>query len=132
MAKGLRIHHPTERSVILLVPIPAKHPELGGTPKDIRIHLDENGDSIVSEGVWKELERSKLSGLSDNNFVILNEVPDPPTIVTGFRTTTAEMKRTMKETRDGIRDSDLQAVAQKFAPKGVKVRITSNNKEIGK
>lgn len=128
---GLRIHHPVERNVILLIPIPAKTPEFGGTPKDIRIHLDENGDSIISEGVWGELQRAALSGLWTNDFVILNEVPDPPTIVAGLGDTKVNLKRAMKGTRNGIHDANLQAIAQKFAPKGVKVRITTN-KENGK
>ena len=131
MAKGLRIHHPTERDVVLLVPVPAKTPELGGTPKDIRIHLDENGDSIVSDGVWAELQRAKLSGLSNHEFVILNEVPDPPTIMAGFIDPHQRVKRTKKMNSNGNHDVDIQAIAQKFAPKGVNVRIT-NNKEGGK
>jgi len=129
MGKGLRIHHTTERNVVLLVPIPAKTPELGGTPKDIYIHLDENGDAIVSEGVWGELGRAFQCGLSDHQFVILNEVLDPPTLVVGQNESVskvkARMKRAMVQTPDGARDAQLQAVAQKFAPKGVKVRITS-------
>jgi hypothetical protein len=130
MAKGLRIHHPTERNVILLVPLPAKRPELGGVPKDMHIHLDENGDSIVSSGVWDDLLLSKESGLSMHEFVILNEVPDPPTILSGPGVRGAQVKRTVKETQPGtLYDTELQAIAQQFAPKGVKARITTNKKE---
>lgn len=130
MAKGLRIHHPTERNVVLLVPIPAKRPDLGGTAKDMRIHIDENGESIVSEGVWSELLRAKESGLSAHEFIVLNEVPDPPTIVAGPGLKNLEPMRTMKEQQPGtIYESELQAIAQQFAPKGLNARITTNKKE---
>lgn len=132
MAKGLRIHHPTARSVILLVPVPAKSPEWGGVPKDLHVHLDENGDSIVSEGVWNELLRARASGLSAHDFIVLNEVPDPPTIVAGPGMKKPEFKHTVKEQAPGsIYDSELQAIAQQFAPKGVKARITTNRREEG-
>ena len=130
MAKGLRIHHPTESDVILLVPVPAMRPDLGGIPVDMHIHLDENGDSIVSEGVWSELIRAKESGLSSHEFVILNEVPNPPTIVSGPGMTAAKVKRTLKETTPGtIHDSELQAIAQQFAPRGFKTEITTKKKD---
>lgn len=133
MAKGLRIHHLTERSVVLLVPIPAKHPELGGTPKDIHIHLDENGDSLISEGVWNELLRARESGLSDHEFVVLNEVYDPPTLMAGPGLDNGfnhpVIKRVMKVIDGEVKDAKLQAVAQQFAPKGVKARITTNKDE---
>jgi len=130
MAKGLRIHHPNARSVVLLIPIPAKTPELGGTPKDIYIHLDENGDSIVSSGVWSELIRAKESGLSAHEFIVLNEVLDPPTIVAGPGMRKPVQKHTAKEQVPGaFYNTDLQAVAQQFAPKGITARITTKKGE---
>lgn len=132
MAKGLRIHHPTERDVILLIPIPAKRPDLGGIPKDIRIHLDENGDSLISEGVWEELMLAKRVGLSAHEFVVLNEVSDPPTLLAGPGLSKLVPKRTLVEKKPGLNlDTDLQAVAQQFAPKGLKAQITTRGKENG-
>lgn len=129
MGKGLRIHHPIERDVILLIPLPAKTPE--GSPKDIHIHLDEEGDSIVSEGVWEELLEAKRSGLSAHEFIVLNEVLDPPTIIAGPRVPNQE-KRTRVERRPGtIYDAELQAIAQQFAPNGLKTYIATNRKEDG-
>jgi hypothetical protein len=130
---GLRIHHPTESNVVLLVPVPAKTPELGGVPKDIRIHLDEEGNSIVSEGVWNELLRAKASGLSSHEFVILNEVSDPPTIMAMSRNQNAPTKRTWREQMPGtLYETELQAIAQQFAPKGVKAQLTTKKKEDGR
>lgn len=132
MAKGLRIHHPTERDVILLVPIPAKRPDLGGIPKDVRIHLDENGDSLVSEGVWGELMLAKESGLSAHEFVVLNEISNPPTLLTGPGLNKLVTKRTLVEAEPGLNlDTDLQAIAQQFAPSGFKAEITTKSKENG-
>lgn len=128
MAKGLRIHHPTERDVILLIPVPPK--TSNGSPKDVHIHLDEMGDSIVSAGVWEELLYSRTSGLSAHEFIVLNEVLDPPTIVAGPGSG-GVVKRTMIERQPGtIYDAELQAIAQQFAPKGIVINITT--KENGK
>lgn len=120
---GLRVHHPTHRSCVLLVPHPGKG-FARSSPKDVRIHLDENGDTIISEGVWQELLESKQAGLSDHEWVILNEVPDPPTLLTSANSPHPTV-RTYTTGPDGtIVDADLQAVAQQFAPKGIKPRIT--------
>lgn len=125
---GLRIHHPTERNVVLLVPIPAKRPDLGGIPKDVYVHLNDMGDALVSAGVWNELMISKESGLSAHEFVILNEVANPPTLVMGPDVKPMTTKRAMRETPDGIYDAKLQAIAQQFAPHGIGVQITTHKK----
>jgi hypothetical protein len=44
----------------------------GRKPKDYRIRLDNDGNCIVSEVVWKRLQEAGAS------FIVLNEVPDPP------------------------------------------------------
>lgn len=133
MAKGLRIHHPTARSVVFLVPVPALRPDLGGIDTDIPIHLDENGDSIVSEGVWDELLRAKSSGYSDHEFVILNEIDNPPTIMMGPGLSGSQPMRTLREQQPGtMYESELQVIAQQFAPSGFKAQITTKSEENGK
>lgn len=76
---GLRIHHPTHRNCIMLVPHPGelksrfgKTLNKGRKPKDYRIVLDNDGNCIVSETIWKRLQECNAS------FIVLNEVPDPP------------------------------------------------------
>jgi hypothetical protein len=124
MGKGLRIHHPTERNGILLVPY--HHHDPSGAEHWIHIHLDENGDSIVSEGVWGQLKEVAELRLCDHGLFVLNEIPDPPTLVIG--SDTEYMLRVCQLDKDGeVYPIDLQAVAQSFAPNGVKARITNGS-----
>ena len=76
---GIRIHHPTHRNCIMLVPHPGETKNMWGKtlnkgrkPKDYRIQLDNEGNCIVSDTVWKRLQEAGAS------FIVLNEVPDPP------------------------------------------------------
>jgi hypothetical protein len=74
---GVRIHHPTLRDCTLIVPHPGGD---GRNPKDYHVRLDANGDCIVSETVWFRLEEARLSGVSPHEFIVLNEVLNPPSI----------------------------------------------------
>lgn len=128
---GLRIHHPTARSVILLVPHPGD-PKTGRRPKDYHIHLDAHGDAIVSTTVWGRLVEAEASGLSPHGFIVLNEVADPPTLVMSAAGR-AELRPAHVQGSDGaVHDVAMQAVAQKFAPKGVKARITTTKPARGR
>ncbi len=122
---GLRIHHPTERSVVLLV----QHPGRGlrrSQPKTIPIHLDEEGNSIVSTGVWEDIQEATVN-TPEHHFIVLNEVSDPPTIIAGLNHSQAPEMRTLEARPEGgVSDSNLQMVAQTFAPKGIRPRITRN------
>ena len=111
---GLRIHHPTMANCTLLI----RHP--GGpdrTAKDYPVHLDADGYSIVSDRVWQRLQEA-----SPGEFLLVNEVKDPPTLVIGGA---GRPSRTFRRAPDGISDSELAAVAQSFAPsKVMRPRIT--------
>lgn len=124
---GIRIHHPTLRGCTLLVPHPGD-PRTGRKPKDYHIHLDENGDALVSETVWRRLQEAQASGLSAHGFIVLNEVPDPPTLVMSAEQPGVK-RRTFRVEHDGkareVVDDDLRAVTQRFAPKGVTPRIVT-------
>lgn len=119
---GIRIHHPEARDVVLLIPHPGD-PETGRAPKDYHIHVDADGYSIVSETVWRRLEEARGSGLSPHQFLVVNEVPDPPALVIS-QAEAAPLKRVMVQTPDGIKEARLQEAAQLFAPRGVTARIT--------
>lgn len=122
---GLRIHHTTLKDCTLVVRHPGGPRPGGGQrrPKDYHIHLDSNGDTIVSETVWLRLQEANKGQTKKHEFVVLNEVPDPPDIVVGD--TSAGIRRTFRQDETGeIRDAEIQSVAQSFAPRGVKARIT--------
>jgi hypothetical protein len=113
---GLRIHHPTLRDVVLVIPHPGN--AQGRRPKDYHIHIDNDGDAIVSETVWMRLEEARGSGLSPHKFLLMNTVLDPPTLVIGDGAPT-ERKRMYRQ---------MQDIAQEFAPDGVVPRITQKDK----
>lgn len=117
---GIRIHHPKLRSVVLLVPHPGN--ESGRKPKDYRIHIDSEGDSIVSERVWQRLQEAKASGLSPHEFIVMNEVPDPPTLVMD-NNKNGHSVQTVRQTPQGVSDDELLTIAQRFAPPGVNMNI---------
>lgn len=118
---GLRIHHPDLRACVLLVPHPGD-PVTGRRPKDYHITLDADGDCIVSETVWRRLEEARGSGLSPHQFMVLNEVPDPPKIIVGGAP--AERVRTFRQQPNGVSDAALLSIAQQYAPPGLRPRIT--------
>jgi hypothetical protein len=106
--------------------VPFHHRDPTGGKHWIHIHLDEYGDSIVSEGVWAQLEEVKNLGLCDHGMFILNEVWDPPTLVIGQNH--HDERRTLKYNEDKVlSDAELQAIAQSFAPQGTKARITTRS-----
>lgn len=97
---GVRIHHPTLRACKLLVP----HPR-----KDYHLTLDADGNTIVSETVWRRLQEAAHTG---HGFIVLNEVPDPPDIVIGRDYDTVRTFRL------------IDKAMQELAPQGTTVRIT--------
>ena len=116
---GLRIHHPTVRDAVLVVTHPGD-PSIDMKPKDLYVHLDSEGNSIVSAGVWERLqEATRMAAVP---IMILNEVPDPPTLRIGE--VPAPERRTVRQYHDGqVADANLAAVAQQFAPHGIHPRI---------
>lgn len=121
---GLRIHHTSVTDATLIV----RHPGGGKgnpnrKPKDYYVHLDSNGDTIVSETVWQRLQQAFRGQTLP--FVVLNEVPDPPDLIVGDPNAGQRFERAFRLDQDGeVRDSDLQSIAQSFAPRGVRPRIT--------
>lgn len=116
---GIRIHHPSLRSCVLLVPHPGGS---GRGSKEYHIHLDADGNSIVSLTVWSRLVEARNLG-SPHAFMVLNEVFVPPTLVLA-RDGNGLSSRVYRQRSDGIATTDLVAVAQQFAPKGIVPRIT--------
>ena len=110
---GVRIHHPTMKNCTLLIPHPGD-PKTGRAPKDYHIKLDSDGDCIVSETVLQRLLEARRSGLSLHDFVILNEVKDPPTQGVGFQEGTFRSPAMYKQVKDAI---------EAIAPPGIKVYV---------
>ena len=114
---GLRIRHPTLRNCVLIVPHPGN--KNGRKAKDYHIHIDNEGESIVSNTVWGRLMEARKSGYSAHQFILLNTVLRPPTLGIGVNTdifgVNTEEKKIYKQ---------IQDVAQEFAPNGVVPRIT--------
>lgn len=116
---GLRIHHPTLRNCVLIVPHPGD-PRTGRRSKNYEIHIDNEGDAIVSNTVWGRLMEARQSGLSKHDFILMNTVLHPPTQGIGINTGVFETER--KKIYKQILD-----VAQEFAPDGIVPRITKRD-----
>jgi len=73
---GLRIKHTDSRvrSCTLVIPAPRK---------PLHIHVDGEGGSEVSTGVWEDLELSRSQGVP-HGFEIANVVEDPPELFIGL------------------------------------------------
>lgn len=119
---GLRIHHPTVRDAVLVVPHPG-NPSIGMRPKDVLIHLDGEGNSIVSAGVWEQLQQARAG--MPTLFMVLNEVQNPPTLRIESDGKVPLRRRVFRQHHDTVTDDELVAVAQQFAPRGVTPRIAS-------
>ena len=77
---AVRIHHPTVRSTTFWL-----HEEGGVTPEGVRrfpksrpLDLDADGNTIVVDGVWQRICEGAAAGRLINEFIVLNEVKDPP------------------------------------------------------
>lgn len=80
---GLRVKHPNPElaNSILRIPCPAKAP--GGAAKYIQLVFDDEGCSLISEGVWAELTwAAQVQGM-DIGLLVLNEVENPPELLLG-------------------------------------------------
>lgn len=115
MAEGIRIHHPTLSSCTLLVPHPGKveNGKQVYRAKDIWVRLDENGDCLVSEGVWEQLLEAKTEGFSPHEFIIVNTVTDPPAQTVGDVSPESE-RRMYRQVNEAL---------QEIAPPGIKPRV---------
>jgi hypothetical protein len=109
---GIRIHHAELRNCTLLVPHPGEIKSFlrtknkGRKPKDYHINLDNEGNCIVSETVWKRLLEANVK-----NFIVLNEIQNPPTLSIGMQEGTFEVPAVYKQIGEAIRA---------IAPPGVK------------
>lgn len=112
---GVRIHHATLRNAVILIRHPGeikktfKTYNKGRKPKDYRIQLDNEGNCIVSEVVWKRLQEA---GAKD--FIILNEVADPPRQTLSFKEGTFEEPATYRMIGEALKE---------IAPPGVKAYV---------
>lgn len=123
---GLRIHHPELRSCTLLVHH-SGNKRTGRKEKDYHIHLNADGDAIVSERVWQRLQEARMQG-SPHTFVLLNEVADPPTLNLGGAGP-AEFRQTFRQAPDGrIVDENVQTVAQQILRRGLPPRVSTKKK----
>ena len=100
---GIRIHHPTLRSCVCIVPHPGDR-RTNRRPKDYPITLDDDGNCIVSETVWRRLQEARKSQLSTHNFIVLNEVKDPPTIGIGWGTEKPDLLPTYREEHKRLKE----------------------------
>lgn len=111
---GVRIHHPSARSCVVVVPHPGD-PASGRRPKDYRLRIDADGDTIVSETVWRRLEEARGSGASPHEFFVLNEVAAPPkTRLTVGGSARVDDVPTMRQVGDALAE---------IAPPGTRVRV---------
>ena len=120
---GLRLHHPTLYDTVLMVPHPG-----GGTinrlPKDYKITLDNNGDTIVSKTVWEGLKECKGYGF-DHQLVYVNEIDNPPPQGVGFQPLT-ELPNVERVgmTREGTPSFIEKMKREGIIPKGVTPKVT--------
>lgn len=111
---GVRIHHNTHRNCTLLIPHPGelkkgkKLYNKGRKPKDYYIRLDNEGNCIVSDTVLKRLKEVNA------NFIVLNEVPDPPSQSLSFKEGSYRSEAVYKEIDGAIKE---------IAPPGVRVVV---------
>lgn len=119
---GLRIAHPTERSVTLIIPHPGD-PRTGRKPKDYHVTLDSDGFCIVSHVVWHRLQEAHAAGFR-HGLVFANEVPNPPTQGVGLPgrpqhdPRLGALKRVGELPRDGVRSALEQMQRNGQIPKG--------------
>lgn len=104
---GIRIHHVSERNCRLLIHHPGeirqglfKVINKGRKPKDYPINLDNGGNAIVSETVWMRLQEAGAA----KHFIVLNEVPNPPTLVMGMRDGEYEEPAIKRQLHDAVAD----------------------------
>jgi hypothetical protein len=112
---GVRIFHPSLRGAKLLVHHPGD-PRVGRLPKDYHIVIDSEGYAIVSDTVWERLQQAKAHGF-DGQFIVMNEVLDPPEqrvgFVEGVEVPTYQVERLSQE----------EQALRELAPQGVQPRV---------
>ena len=109
---GLRIYHPEVRSAVVVIPVPPKGAQ--GTAKEVQIVVDDTGHSLVSEGVWAEIDLALQAG-NNAGFIIINEVPDPPALLVGGEADFG--RQTVRVEADALRT---------IAPAGVNVQVVEH------
>lgn len=121
---GVRIHHPTLRSCTFII-WEAEHTSTGSQggirkAKKRPLMIDDNGDTVVSETVWRRLEEAYAAGRTQERFIVLNEVPDPPKLQIGNVSSSNEPMPTFEaQVGDAIRQ---------IAPGVSSVSIAPSNK----
>lgn len=102
---GLRIHHTSHRNCTIIVEHPGeiksflKTKNKGRKAKDYHIRLDNEGNCIVSEVIWKRLQET-----GEDGFIVLNEVQDPPVQYAGFILGTVETPPIYKKIEGALRE----------------------------
>lgn len=118
---GVRIKHPQLTNCTLVVPHPGGV-DINGTPslrrpKDYHVDLDNDGVAVVSETVWKRLEQARIMGMSEHNFLVLNEIADPPPLALGAIADKRRHQPTVKVDGDVLRG---------IAPPGAQPRVVTH------
>ena len=120
---GLRLHHPTLTDTTLIVPHPGGG-EICPGPKDFHIRIDSEGNTIVSETVWRGLQECKGYGF-DHQLAYVNEVANPPTQGIGFQPPTEQPNIERVGTiREGSPSFIEKMKREGIIPKGVEPTIT--------
>lgn len=110
---GWRIHHPTLRDCILQLYSPRKTAQ--GRDGTINLKLDADGNTIVSEGILKTLEKVAARG-DIHGFIVLNEVLDPPAQTVGINPSGIPARHMRTFALEGV-------VLRELAPQGVNPRV---------
>jgi len=89
MAEGTLLQHPTLRNEFLLVHLPAKTEK--GADKHFRLSFDNNGQTVVSEGVLEEIAMAVALGFMPDALtpvgILANPIDlglEPPTQERGY------------------------------------------------
>lgn len=116
---GIRIHHPTLRSCTFLMwddahidPVTGDHVPVKCRP----LLIDQDGNTIVSQKVWRRLVESGKTRGVNNEFIFVNEVRDPPRLLVSNRLPGKPVPTFEQEVRKALRQIVPQARTFTIAP----------------
>ena len=80
---GIRLFHPKLRSVAFRL-VESRSISADGNlrkEKTTVLDIDETGHTIISTGVWEEIQKGAQKGSLSNEFFYAGTVKDPPTLI---------------------------------------------------
>jgi hypothetical protein len=116
--QGIRIYHPTLRNASFIFTRPPSTPQ--GAWRKAPITIDGDGYALVSEGVWGDLTRSKMSGFH-HDFVIVNAINNPPPLLLGFNGEADYHRRTYEQVGEALTEIAPAGVVAKTIEHPVRV-----------